>query len=68
MHRNGITARTKQSGRGDGARALKDQIAALGVTARDVKVWAHGRGLLDDPQKRGIPSATLVEAYAREHP
>lgn len=64
MRRYGIDARPRQTGRQDGARGLKDQIAALGVTVRDIKTWALEHGLIDDASKPGIPSAHIVAAYA----
>lgn len=64
MRNHGIAARQRQSGVGDGAKGLKAQMRDLGVTARDVKMWALGRGLIDDATKTGIPSQRLVDAYA----
>lgn len=58
---------TEGNPRRDNAGALKNQIQALGVTARDIKDWALGQGLIDHIA-RGLPAQRLVDAYAAAHP
>lgn len=41
-------------------------VTALGVSAREIKVWAVGSGLLDHVG-RGTPGLAIVEAYAAAH-
>lgn len=50
----------------DGATHVKQQLVDLGVTSRQVKVWALEQGLVDE-LRRGIPKAALVAAYAAAH-
>lgn len=47
--------------------ATKARLEQLGVTAKDVKVWAVGVGLLADV-KRGRVARELVEKYAEARP
>lgn len=42
------------------------QLERLGVTAHDVKVWAHQTGLVDQV-RRGRIKAELVDAYEAAH-
>lgn len=60
MTRDGVPARQRQSGRQDGAAALKARIRDLGVTPRDINAWARLAGY---PVSRGIPSARVVDAF-----
>lgn len=55
----------KKPGRG-GKNAVERQLDELGVTARQVKEWAHATGLVDEV-KRGRIGADLVTAYADAH-
>jgi hypothetical protein len=48
------------------AEPVVDRIAALGVTAKDVRTWALAVGLTK--AQRGRLSMALVEAYAAAHP
>lgn len=66
MTREGIPARQGQSGRVDGSATLKQRIAELGATSREIKEWALRQGLLAEI-KVGIPPARLVDAYAAAH-
>lgn len=67
MRRHQIPARQGQSGGGDTITPLRERIAALGVTSRDIKVWGLAHGLVPAIQ-RGIPSYALVDAYETAHP
>jgi hypothetical protein len=66
MERRGVRARQHQTGRRDGAVELKSQIRALGVDATEIKAWAFRHGVTDRI-KRGLPSLSVVEAYAAAH-
>lgn len=66
MRRHSIEARPNQGGNLDGAAPLKQRIAALGVTSREIKVWGLEHGLVT-AIRRGIPSIALVDAYAAAH-
>lgn len=72
MARHGIEARPPANHTNHGhaaannSKAIADRLRALGVTSRDVKVWAHGAGLLPVIQ-RGTAPARLVDAYLAAH-
>ena len=43
----------------------RDLLARHGITARQVRTWAIGRGI--PVQAAGVPAADLIEAYLQEH-
>jgi hypothetical protein len=47
---------------------VSQHLARLGVTAREVKVWAVAEGLIPGPVKRGRVKGALVTAYELAHP
>ncbi len=72
MSHLGIQARPAASTPGlypgvDRATGLKQQIADLGVTPREIKAWALREGLILSIAV-GLPPARLVTAYADAHP
>lgn len=65
----GIDRRAAKARRGrDNAVALKERIAALGVTAADIKAWAITAGHLPPGSHRGLPAQALIDKYAAAHP
>jgi transposase len=66
MERYGIPARQGQCSHQDGAVGLRQQMADLGVTSREIKNWALEVGLVDRIAV-GLPSRQLVTAYADTH-
>lgn len=66
MSHANVPARQKQGGRADGAVSLRDQIADLGVTPRQIKEWAIAQRLLLE-NGPGIPPRRVVDAYVAAH-
>ena len=66
MERHAVPARTHQSGRLDGSASMKQRMADLGVTSREIKEWALKAGLIYELAV-GLPPARLVDAYAAAH-
>ena len=72
MHQAGISVRVGRPAQSpaqqavNGAPTLKQQIAALGVTSRQIKDWALSAGLIYEVQV-GLPPARLVAAYTEAH-
>lgn len=52
--------------RGAGAQALKDRVAALGVTPRDVRTWAKANG--HEVPMAGLVPGWAVDLYEQAHP
>jgi citrate lyase gamma subunit len=73
VHRLGLEITAEQTRRPTVAAAVRqydnavtEQLAALGVSARTVKLWARDQGLIP-AVVRGRVAASLVEAYAAAH-
>lgn len=61
MVRHGIPARDGQHGGGDTLGKTRDRLVALGVTSRDIRTWAAGRGL--EVPVRGVIPGHLIDAW-----
>jgi len=73
LRRGGVQARSSSEAQRlqprdgvDQAAGLKQRIADLGVTSREVKAWALERGLITEI-RRGICPTALVDAYESAH-
>lgn len=54
-------------GKGSSSILIRDRLVQMGVTAKDVKLWAVEKGLLAE-FKRGTVAVAVVDAYAEAHP